>query len=170
MRRKSIIQKFSICAALIFAILASGCVIGPNTIGPTTWTYSGEPIRLPKSEVAVIKGYWYLHLFGYGGVDIYSLDGNLLEATKVEVSPGWHELVIREYVFSLAAIGPNPPAYTRGAFNFETGHEYKIKNPLFTGCKIVDVTTGAVILKFPPFKDRCEFFGRNRPPYSIWED
>jgi hypothetical protein len=161
MRRKSIIQKFSICAVLIFAILASGCVIGPNTIGPTTWTYSGEPIRLPKSEVAVIKGYWYLHLFGYGGVDIYSIDGTILEDTKIEVPPGWHELVIRDYIFSFVAIGPNPPAYTRGAFNFEAGHEYKIKKQLSwvtEVVKIVDVTTGAVILKLPPWKDCREFY------------
>ncbi len=89
-------------------------------------------------------------LLAYGGIDIYSVDGNYLGATKVEVLPGWHELEIRDYSFSFVAPIGAPSQFAHVAFNFETGPEYKIKywykGVLIEGVKIIDVTTGAIIL------------------------
>jgi hypothetical protein len=146
MKRKSIIHGFPIYLALIFVVLASGCV----SIGPTTKGYSGD--KLQKSEVAVIEGCWFLSLLGYDGIDIYSIDGNYLEATKVEVLPGWHELIIWNYDLCFLPWGLcDGPSYARVAFNFEAGHEYKIKGPGIgtPGFKIVDVATGAIIHTLP---------------------
>jgi hypothetical protein len=59
-----------------------------------------------------------------------------------------------DYDFSFLPWGVTfPPRYAQVAFNFEAGHEYKIKfKGTFTpGFKIVDVTTGAIILNLPPF-------------------
>jgi len=120
-KRESIIQGFLICATLIFLVLTSGCV----SIGTTVRTYSGD--KLQKSEVAVIKGWWLFVLLGYEGLDIYSIDDAILKATKVEVLPGRHELVIRNYSFSFVAPIGAPPEFVQMAFNFEAGHEYKIK-------------------------------------------
>jgi hypothetical protein len=146
MKRKSIIRGFLIYLALIFVVLASGCV----SIGPTTKSYSGD--RLQKSEVAVIKGWSFYRLFGYDGIDIYSIDGNYLEATKVEVLPGWHELIIWNYDSCfLPWVSCDGPSYARVAFNFEAGHEYEIKGSGIDtpGFKIVDVATGAIIHTLP---------------------
>jgi len=136
MKRESIIQGFPICVALlIFVVLTSGCV------GPTVRTYSGD--KLQQSEVAVIKGRYYFTLLNYDHVEIYKFDGSIVEATEVEVLPGWHELVILNYVINLFG---SPPECVRAAFNFEAGHEYKIKwqflSPLV---KIIDVNTGVTI-------------------------
>jgi hypothetical protein len=143
MERKSIIEGLSIFVALILAILTSGCVVGP-----TVRTYSGD--KLQKSEVAVIKGWCYFALFGYECVDIYRIDGSLSEATNVEVLPGWHELVLRWYSFSFVAPVGAPPDYALVGFNFEAGHEYKMKGHfkgvLMKGVDIVDVTTDAIIV------------------------
>ena len=111
-------------------------------------SYTGD--KLQKSEVAVIKGWWDFTPFGYSGIDIYSIDSNYLKATKVDVLPGWHELVIRDYDFSFLPWGlTQPTRYADVAFNFEAGHEYKIKfKGTFTpGFKIMDVTTGSMILE-----------------------
>jgi hypothetical protein len=140
MNRESIIQRFPICAAfLILVVLASGCV------GPRVRTYSGD--KLQKSEIAVIKGFCYYWLLRYDCLDIYEIDGSILKATNVEVSPGWHALVIRHYNFSLGALLGIPPDYADTALNFEAGHEYKIKYhfPKLIGIDIIDVTTGAKI-------------------------
>jgi hypothetical protein len=143
MKRESIIQGFLICAALIFVVLASGCL----SIGPTVRTYSGD--KLQKSEVAVIKGWWMSTLLGYEGLDIFALDGNNLGATKVEVLPGKHGLIIRNYSYSFVTLSETLPRYAGAEFNFEAGHEYKInyryKGILIEGVKIIDVTTGAII-------------------------
>jgi hypothetical protein len=134
---------FSIYAALIFVVVTSGCAIGP-----TIRTYSGD--KLQKSEVAVVKGQWEFYLLGYGGLDIYSVDGNELRATKVEVLPGWHELVIRLYVFAFLPWGGSPPRYAYVAYNFEAGHEYKIKSKslIKDDYYIVDASTGAITWEF----------------------
>jgi hypothetical protein len=148
MKRESIIQGFLICVALIFLVSAYGCV----SVGPTVRAYSGD--KLQKSEVAVIKGWWFFSLFGYDGIDIYKIDGNYPKATKVEVLPGWHELAIRNYDFCFLPWGLcHGDLLALVAFNFEAGHEYKIKGPGIgsPGFKIVDVTTGAMILKLPEF-------------------
>ncbi len=65
--------------------------------------------NLPKSEVAVIKGIYAVgfpiipaHWF----IDIFTLDGELLKSTQVEVLPGWHELVIRDEDIGLGFVGP----------------------------------------------------------------
>jgi hypothetical protein len=68
--------------------------------------------------------------------------------------PGWHERVIRDYDFSFLPWGlVIPTRYAQVAFNFEAGHEYKIKfkGTFTSGFKIVDVTTGAIILNLPEF-------------------
>ena len=144
MKRESIIQGFSTCVALlIFFVFASGCI----SVGPAVRTYSGD--KLQKSEVAVIKGWWTFYLIGYQGVDIYSIDGTVLRATKVEVLPGWHELDIRYYFFSMIALVGAPFDYAQVGFNFEAGHEYRIKTHFKANAEyidIVDVTTGANIL------------------------
>jgi hypothetical protein len=143
MKQKSIIQGFSICAALIFVVLTSGCV------GPTVRTYSGD--KLQKSEVAVIKGWCFSYLFAYECIDIYRIDDSYPKATKVEVLPGRHELIIRDYVISLSPWGPAPGCQQaiRASFNFEAGHEYKINTHfmglLEKGVDIIDVTTGAPV-------------------------
>ncbi len=144
MKREFIIQGFLICAAfLISVVLTSGCV------GPRVRTYSGD--TLEKSEVAVIKGRYYYALLYYDCINIYSVDDSYQGATKVEVLYGRHELVIEHYVINLFGY---PPECVRVAFNFEAGHEYKIKK-LFNrllieeGIKIIDVTTGAIILTQP---------------------
>jgi len=146
MKPEPIIQRFSICAALIFIVLTSGCAIGP-----TIRTYSGD--KLQKSEVAVMKGSWFFALLGYGGFDIYRLDGKDLRATKVEVLPGWHTLIIRNYSFSFVAPIGAPPLYAGVEFNFEAGHEYKIKSKslIKDDYYIVDVSTGALISELSPF-------------------
>ena len=145
MKRKSIIQVFSICVALIFVLLIFGCV------GPKVRTYSED--KLQKSEVAFIKGWYYFAVFGYDCIDIYSIDGSSLKATDVEVLPGWHELEIRWYSFSFVAPLGLPARYAEVKLNFEAGHEYKImarfKGILQEGVKIIDVTTGAIILSQP---------------------
>jgi hypothetical protein len=142
MKRESVIQRFSSCAALIFLVLTSGCFVGPRVKA-----YSGD--KLQKSDVAVIKGWCYFALFGYECYDIYEIDGSYLKATNVEVLPGWHELVIRDFNFSFVAPVGLPPQYLRAAFNFETGHKYKIKTHfkgiLMEGMDIIDATTGAII-------------------------
>ncbi len=68
MNAKSIIQRVSICVALIFIVLTSGCAIGP-----TIRTYSGD--KLQRSEVSVIKGWWAFFLFGYGGFELLHFSG-----------------------------------------------------------------------------------------------
>ncbi len=146
MKRKSIIRGFLIYLALIFVVLASGCV----SIGPTTKSYSGD--KLQKSEVAVIKGWGFFSLLGYGGIDIYSIDGNYLQAAKAEVLPGWHELIIWNDDFCFLTWGScHGPMFARVAFNFEAGHEYKIKGRGIgtPGFRIVDVATGAIIHILP---------------------
>jgi hypothetical protein len=135
MRRKSIIQGISICVALILVILTYGCV------GPTIRTYSGD--KLQKSEVAVIKGRYYFTPLNYVCVDIQSVDDSILKATKVEVLPGWHELVIKHYIINLFG---SPPEFAQVTFNFEAGHEYKIKTHFNHNVDIMDVTTDAIIL------------------------
>jgi len=143
MKRKSIIQVFSIYAALIFVLLTSGCV------GPTVWTYEGD--RLPKSEVAVIKGGFYYYLLAHRTY-IYRIDDSYPEATKVSVLPGRHELVIKYVEYGLLG-NDTSSRCVREAFNFEAGHEYKIKylyEGIFReGVKIIDVTTGAIIFSQP---------------------
>jgi hypothetical protein len=147
MKRKSIIQVFSICAALIFVLLTSGC------IGPTVRTYSGD--KLQKSEVAVIKGWYGFYLLGETEMYIHSIDDSDLKATKVEVLPGWHELVIiHSDAYSGFIWGGGVSSdRVKVAFNFEAGHEYKIKylykGLLIEGIKIIDVTTGAIIFSQP---------------------
>jgi len=145
MTRESVIQRFSICAALIFVVVTSGCAIGP-----TIRTYSGD--KLQKSEVAVIKGWWWFVFLGYGGFDIYSVDDEVLRATNVEVLPGWHKLVIRDYsfIFCCAYPGAHDRYAMVGDLNFEAGHKYKIKaKSLFKDdYYIVDVTTGAIIYEW----------------------
>lgn len=151
MKRKSINQGFSICLALIFFVLASGCV------GPTVRTYKAD--KLPKPEVAVIKGYYVFALFGYMTIDIWEVDTvgrtKPLKATKVEVLPGWHELTIR--ILSETWSGGRYLRYQRVAFNAEAGHEYKIRSPwegfgIRKGrIDIIDVNTGAIILSQPFF-------------------
>jgi hypothetical protein len=150
MKRESVIQMFSICVALIFVVLTSGCV----SIGRTKKSYSGD--KLHKSEVAVIKGRYYYALLYYDGVVIYKIDGKCMGlphfepflpgSTKVEVLPGWHELVILHYVINLFGF---PPNCVRAAFNFEAGHKYRIKTPLLTDTgdlvTIIDVNTGVTI-------------------------
>jgi len=139
MKRKSIIQVFSIYAALIFVLLTSGCV------GPTVMTYSGD--KLQKSEFAVIKGGYDFYLLGGNRNYIWRIDDSYTEDTKVEVLPGRHELVIKHFIYYL--LGGSSSDCIRGAFNFEAGHEYKIKylyKGIFReGVKIIDVTTGAMI-------------------------
>jgi hypothetical protein len=140
MKRKSINQGLSICALLILVILTSGCV------GPSVRTYGGD--KLPKSEVAVIKGFQTTFPF-YFPVDIgieicYVDDGQLLKATKVEVLPGWHELVIRSYQSG------GYSRFCRMSFNAEGGHQYEIRSRWDSLRKIVnitifDVNTGATI-------------------------
>ena len=135
MKRKSIIQGFPICVALIFVVLTSGCV------GPRVRAYSGD--KLQKPEVAVIKGRYYFTPLYYDCVDIYSIDGSILEATKVEILPGWHKLVIEHYVINLFGY---PPECVHAEFNFEAGHEYKIKSPFISDLiEIIDVNTGVTI-------------------------
>ena len=141
MKRKSYMQQFAIWVALIIIVLTSGCV----RIGPTVKTYSGD--KLQESEVAIIKGWWTFYLIGYQGIDIYSIDGTTLRATKVEVLPGRHELDIRYYFFSMIALVGAPFDYARVTFNFEAGHEYRIKT--HSNCEyidIIDINTGANIL------------------------
>lgn len=144
MKRESITQGFPICAALIFVVLASGC------LGPKMRNYSGD--NLQKPEVAVIKGFYYFTPFAYLSIDIYSVDDSFPEATNVEVLPGRHELEIRSWSISFLPFGMNaPPECARVAFNLEAGHEYKI---LIRGLakkyvEIKDVTTGATILSQP---------------------
>jgi hypothetical protein len=162
MKRKSVIRVFSICVALIFVVLASGCV----SIGPAKKSYSGD--KLQKSEVAVIRGRYYYALLYYDGVVIYKIDGKYMGlesatfaefspgSTKVEVLPGWHELVILHYVINLFGF---PPNCVRAAFNFEAGHKYRIKTPLLTDTgdlvTIIDVNTGVTI--FSDTWGRCRY-------------
>jgi hypothetical protein len=100
-----------------------------------------------------IRG-WYCVLppLGYQEYEIYSIDGSYPKATKVEVLPGRHELIIREYVISLSPWG-GPAKCVNAAFDFEAGHKYKIKTLykgiLIEGIKIVDVATGAIIFSQP---------------------
>lgn len=61
MKREPIIQGLSIIMALILVVISSGCV------GPTVRTYVGD--KLPKSEVAVIKG-WYAFYGAGSGIGI----------------------------------------------------------------------------------------------------
>jgi len=144
MKPKSINHVFSICAGLIFVLLTSGCV------GPTVRTHSGD--KLQKSEVAVIRGWYAFYILSVESIYIYRIDDTYPEATKVEVLPGWHELVIKRYEYHPFELFPGA-AYTsgfvQGAFNFEAGHEYKIKGMYkgiyIEGVKIIDVTTGDII-------------------------
>jgi hypothetical protein len=122
-------------------VLASGCV------GPRIRTYSGD--KLTKSEVAVIKGRYYFALLYYDCIDIKVI-GSYPKGTQVQVLPGWHELIIRHYVINLLGF---PPNCVRAAYNFEAGHEYRIKAPLMgdTGdlVEIIDVNTGVTIFSEP---------------------
>ena len=144
MKRKSI-KLFSICAALIFVLLTSGCV------GPTVRTYRGD--KLQKSEVAVIKGWYYFTAFGYDCISIYRIDGSSPKVRNVEVLPGWHELEIMWYSFSFVVPLGLPARYAEVKLNCEAGHEYIImaqfKGIVPEGVKIIDVTTGAIILSQP---------------------
>jgi hypothetical protein len=145
MKRKSIIRGPSICVALIFVILTSGCV------GPTVRTYSGD--KLQKSEVAVIKG--WIVVFPLEGLYISQIDGRPVDTTKLEVLPGVHTLVIRrfEIPFTIGLFSEGDrvlPKFEVGAeYNFEAGHQYKIKflykGILIDGVKIIDATTGDII-------------------------
>jgi len=141
MKRESITKGFPICAALIFILLTSGCFVGPRVKA-----HSGD--KLQQSEAAVIKGFCYYALLKYDCVDIYEIDGSILKATTVEVSPGWHALVIRNYNFSLGALLGFPALYADTGLNFEAGHEYKIKFHFgkLNGIDIIDVTTGAKVV------------------------
>ena len=146
MKRRSIIRGFLIYLTLIFVVSACGCA----SIGPATKSYSGD--RLEKSGIAVIKGGSVYRLFGYDGIDIYSMDGNYLEAAKVEALPGWHELIIWNHGFCFVPwVSCDGPSYARVAFNFEAGHEYKIEGSGIgtSGFKIVDVGTGATVQTLP---------------------
>ncbi len=145
MKRESIIQGFPICVALlIFVVLTSACV----RIGPAMKIHSVD--KLPE-EVAVIKGRYYFALY-YEGVLTLKIDGKyvgsirdeiLPASTKVEVLPGWHELVIVHAIVSLLYIDAE---CARGAFNFEAGHEYKIKFPFFSHLvEVIDVNTGVTV-------------------------
>ncbi len=129
----------SIFAAFILAILTSGCV------GAKVRTYSGA--ELQRSEVAVIKGKWYLTPLYYQSFEIYAVDDKKTSSTQVEVLPGWHELEIINYTFSFIAIAPGGPCpCIRVAFNCEAGHEYKIKAALISDLiEITDVNTGVTI-------------------------
>jgi len=152
MKRETIIQRLSICATfLILVVLASGCV------GPRVRTYSGD--KLTKSEVAVIKGRYYFALLYYDCIYIYKVDGSYPNGTQVQVLPGWHELDIRHYVINLFGF---PPNCLRVGYNFEAGHEYRIKAPLMgdTGdlVEIKDVNTGITIFSEP--WSGCPYPGR----------
>ncbi len=141
MKRESIIQRFPICLVLVFLLLSSGCFVGPRVK-----THSGD--KLQHSEGAVIKGFCYYALLNYDCVDIYEIDNSLVKATNVEVSPGRHTLVIRNYDFSLGTLLGFPPYYANAELNFEAGHEYKIKFHFgkLNGIDIIDVTTGTKIV------------------------
>jgi hypothetical protein len=133
MKRKSIVQGFLICAISVFIVLTHGCV------GTTVRTYGGD--KLPKSEVAVIKGFHSTVILPFVGLSevgieiCYVDDGQLLEATKVEVLPGWHELVIRSY----ESPGDHSRFY-RMSFNAEAGHKYEIRRRWDSLRKIVNIT------------------------------
>jgi len=140
--RRSIIHELLIFVPIILVILTSGCV------GAKVRTYSLP--ELQKTEVAVIKGRWYLTPIYYKSIEIYMVDGKVPAATQVEVLPGWHELVIENYTFSFVQLFPGPPIpCARAAFNCEAGHEYKIKTADFVSegglIEIVDVNTGVTI-------------------------
>jgi len=137
MKRESIIQGFPICVPLlIFVVLTSGCV------GPAVRTYSGD--NLQKSEIAVIKvRYYSFPLFWFENIDIHRFDDSIVDTTEVEVLPGWHELVVTRYSTKLFE---SPVECARSAFNFEAGHEYRIKSPFFSDrTEIIDVNTGVTI-------------------------
>lgn len=149
MKRKSIIQVFSICAALIFVLLTSGCV------GPTVRVYEEDKLpegdKLPTSEFAVIKGGYDFYLLGGHRIYIWRIGYTPTEATEVEVSPGRHKLFIKHFTYYL--LGGSSSRCVLDVFNFEAGHEYKIKylyKGIFReGVKIIDVTTGAMIFSQP---------------------
>jgi hypothetical protein len=148
MKRESIIQGVPICVALlIFAVLTSGCV----RLGPAVRTYSGD--KLQKSEIAIIKGWWYSIILLWDSIEISKIDGKPVNTTKLEVLPGPHELVIINNGGSLVALVSAPEKWTRVDCNFEAGHEYKIKywfkGILIEGVKIIDVATGAIIYRQP---------------------
>jgi hypothetical protein len=138
---------FSVCLALISVILASGCV----RLGPAVRTYSGD--RLQKSEVAIIKGWWYSIILVWDSIKIYEIDGCSVNTTKLEVLPGRHELVIRNNDGSLVALMSTPEKRARVDYNFEAGHEYKIKywfkGILIEGVEIIDISTGDIIYRQP---------------------
>jgi hypothetical protein len=156
MKRKSIIQGFSICAALIFVILTSGCA--------TTRMYKGE--ELSKQEIAVIKGSQKNYFGYYVSVDIYRVDDGeerklssvpilrRLES-EVEVMPGFHKVFVMVMVWGadMPPLGWNFTDSYRLEFTAEAGHKYKIKavdikgrNPYLT---IVGIQSGAVVAKEP---------------------
>jgi len=130
---------------ILLLVMFSGCV------GPPVRTYEGN--KLPKSEVAVIKGWYVFYLLGVKDMYIYRIDDGYPEATKVEVLPGRHELVIKDERGASLIYGGGSSRCAREAFNFEAGHEYKIKylyKGIFEeGVKIIDVTTGAMIFSQP---------------------
>jgi hypothetical protein len=153
MKRKSILQGSSICATIVLVILTSGC------LGPKVRNYSGD--NLQKSEVAVVKGFYYFTPFAYISIDIYRVDDSRPEATNVVVLPGWHELGIRSWSISFLPFGMNaPPECARVALNFEAGHEYKIliRGVAKENVEIKDVTTGVTILSKP--WEACEQTGQ----------
>ncbi|OGP95067.1 MAG: hypothetical protein A2157_19885 [Deltaproteobacteria bacterium RBG_16_47_11] len=147
MKRKSMVQAFPACVVfLILLVLTSACA-GPTS---TVRTYSDN--KLPESEVAVIRGWYYFLPGAYRCIDIYKVDDSYPKAIKVELLPGRHELIIRDYVIQIISPwGPAPgcSGIVYATINFEPGHEYKIKTLykgiLEEGIKIVDVTTGAIV-------------------------
>lgn len=120
-------------------------------MGPAMKIHSVDKLQ---EEVAIIKGRYYFTPLYYDGVLILKIDGiyvgytrddPLPASTKVEVLPGWHELVILHSIIPYV-VANNYHECVRGAFNFEAGHEYKIKSPFFSHLvEIVDVNTGVTI-------------------------
>ena len=92
-----------------------------------------------------MKGrYYYFSLFFFYDVDIiYRFDDSIVQTTELEVLPGWYQLVVRR---SSTKLFESPAEYCVVAFNFEAGHEYKIKWPFWSDrAKIIDVNTGVTI-------------------------
>jgi hypothetical protein len=125
MKRNSIVQGFSIFAALILAILTSGCA--------TTRMYTGE--ALPKEKIAVIKGdtkFLYLgFVFVETGTRILEVDGKALlyPTKKCEVLAGLHSIVVEPYHEGFFAGTFKTCGWVFLKFNTEAGHQYKIEVP-----------------------------------------
>jgi hypothetical protein len=135
MKRFSILfmQGPSICAALIFVILSSGCA---TTIA--TKMYPGS--ALPKEQAAIIEGkdtrerpsLTFFPPYCNSHVRILDVDGQHLSPTqKCEVLPGLHNVVIQvEYKGSTGGLIPwdniEGSKSVSLQFNAEAGHQYRI--------------------------------------------